>query len=261
MKKHLQIYKLNDKSDSYHIDKGILPNISFRMLIIGKSQLSGKSNLVGNLILLKEFYRDDFEGDNVFVISPSLDTDPKLRTIIEQKEIPSQNTYDTYDEDILKGIYSLIEDEFTEAVENKEKPKHYLWIIDDCSYSGIFKAKNFGILKKAFSNGRHINLSCIITAQKSTDIPTACFENSSCGFFFSCSDRQLDKIENDMNYTSTRKIFKSKFRSVTKEPHSFMLVNFSNPVESRYLDKDFNPIVFDPEGEADDISTPPLSGQ
>jgi hypothetical protein len=244
MKKELKIYRLNDKSDSYDIKKGLLPDVSFRMLVIGRSKLSGKSNLVGNLLLLPEFYKNDFDEKNIFIISPSLDTDPKLQTVIEQRDIPKQNTFSFFDEELLKEMYNMIEEEYVEAVENKQKPNHYLWIFDDMSYSGIFKAKNFGIVKKMFSNGRHINLSVIITAQKASDIPTAAFENASAAFCFACSDRQLDKIEQDMNYNTSRKEFKKQFRATTKEPHSFMLINFSNPAAERYLDKDFKPIVF-----------------
>ena len=244
MKKELKIYRLNDKSDSYDIKKGLLPDLSFRMLVIGRSKLSGKSNLVGNLLLLPEFYKNDFDSNNIFIISPSLDTDPKLQTVIEQRDIPKQNTFSFFDEELLKEMYNMIEEEYVEAVENKQKPNHYLWIFDDLSYSGIFKAKNFGIVKKMFSNGRHINLSCIITAQKASDIPTAAFENASAAFCFACSDRQLDKIEQDMNYNTSRKEFKKQFRIHTKEPHSFMLINFSNSAAERYLDKNFKPIVF-----------------
>lgn len=246
-KKKLIIEKMIDKSDSYVIDKGLLPDLSFRFLCIGKSFLSGKTNFCGNILLKPEAYRNDFEGENMFIVSASLSNDEKLKTIIKEKEIPSQNLFSEYDEEMLMAVYQMIEEEYEEAVENQKTPKQYLIFFDDMSFSGIFKGKNFGIINKMFSNGRHINLSVLLTAQKATDIMTSAFENMSAGVFFNCSDRQLEKIETDVNYVTTKKLFKLKFREVCKEKHSFFMVNFSNKPEFMYLDKDFNPITFEEE--------------
>ena len=243
--KKLSIEKMIDKSDTYVIDKGVLPNLPFRMIVIGKSFLSGKTNFCGNLILKPEAYRNDFEGNNIFIISASIFTDPKLSVIISEKLIPSQNLFGEYDEDMLEAIYEMIEEEYQEAVADKKIPKHYLIYFDDMSFSGIFKGKNFGIIAKMFSNGRHINCNILLTAQKATDVMTSAFENMSAGVFFNCSERQLEKIEADTNYVTTKKLFKKKFREVTKEPHSFLMVNFSNKPELMYLNKDFEPIVFE----------------
>ena len=47
---------------------------------------------------------------------------------------------------------------------------------------------------------------------------------------------------NDHNYTTDKKSFRKMFRELTDEPHSFMVVNYSNPMGSRYMDKHFNPV-------------------
>ena len=244
MKKKLQIYKMIDKSESYYTKKDRIADLPFRMIICGKSQLSGKSNFCCNMLLLSEFYLKDFDGKNIFIISPSIHSDPKLETLIEEKEIPARNTFDFYDEELVEAIYQMIEDEYIEHVEKKKKPPNFLIFFDDLSSTGIFKAKSFGIINTIFSRGRHINLSVIMTAQKATDCPTNAFENMTMGVFFSCSDRQMDKIEHDVNYHTNRKDFKKKFRDVTKESHSFLCVNFSNPPDEMYLDKNFEPIDF-----------------
>ncbi len=36
--------------------------------------------------------------------------------------------------------------------------------------------------------------------------------------------------------------FKKMFREVTREPHSFLVVNYSNPPEKLYMNKNFKPI-------------------
>ena len=123
-------------------------------------------------------------------------------------------------------------------------------IFDDMSFSGIFKGKNFGIISKMFSNGRHINLSVIVTAQKYSDIMTSARENMTLGIFFNCSDKQLDLITEDINYITSKKNFKKKFREVTREKHSFFVVNFTNNPNEMYLNKNFEPINMK---EEDDI--------
>tara|TARA_R110002153_G_scaffold185499_1_gene338595 strand:+ start:9798 stop:10559 length:762 start_codon:yes stop_codon:yes gene_type:complete len=244
MKKKLQIYKMIDKSESYYTKKETIADIPFKMVVCGKSQLSGKTNFCCNMLLLPDFYKNDFEGKNIFIVSGSINSDCKLSTLLSEKEVPAQNTFDFYDEELIKSIYDMIESEYIKHVEEKKRPPNYLIYFDDMSFSGIFKSKNFGIVNKIFSNGRHINLSVIMTAQKCTDLPSNCFENLTLGIFFSCSDRQLDKIEHDVNYHTNKKLFKQKFRSITSVPHSFLAVNFSNPPEEMYLDKNFEPIDF-----------------
>ena len=240
--KKLQIYKMVDKSENYYTKKDKIADIPFKMVICGKSQLSGKTNFVGNMLLLPEYYSNDFLGKNIFIVSGSLDSDPKISTLISEKEIPARNTFDFYDEELIEAIYAMVEDEYTKHIEEKKRPPNYLIFFDDLSSSGILKQGK--IINKIFSVGRHINLSVIMTAQKATDCPTNAFENLTLGIFFSCSDRQLEKIEHDVNYHTTKKIFKKKVREITSEPHSFLCVNFTNKPEEMYLDKNFEPVNF-----------------
>jgi hypothetical protein len=99
-----------------------------------------------------------------------------------------------------------------------------------------------GVMAKIACNGRHILLSSLITAQKYTDLPTCLRENLRGGIFFSGTDLQLEKIQEDHNILKDKKQFRTMYREVTKEPHSFLVVNYSNPVESRYMNSDFLPI-------------------
>jgi len=89
-----------------------------------------------------------------------------------------------------------------------------------------------------------INLSIIVTAQKYTDIPTSSRENMTGGIFFSCSEKQLDLITDDICYISNKKLFKKSFRNLTNIKHGFMVVDFSKPIDKRYLDSNFKPILF-----------------
>ena len=74
--KELKILRVKDKLDKFGVKKTITPNLSHRALFIAKSGV-GKSNLIVNLLLRaeNEFYRDNFDGDNIFLISPSINSD------------------------------------------------------------------------------------------------------------------------------------------------------------------------------------------
>ncbi len=242
--KKLEIYKVKDKNEKYYTKKPIISDLPARICIVGKSQLSGKTNFLVNLLCRNDFYGNDFDGKNIFLISGSVGNDSKLQTLIIQKQIPSENIFSEYDEELMEALYELIQDEFEEALENNKTPKNTLIIFDDMSFGGIFKGKNFGVINKMFSNGRHINLSCILTAQKYSDIATSQRENMTMGIFFNCSEKQLEQITEDINYQTDKKNFKEKFRSACKEKHSFFVVNFTNPAETMYMNKNFEAIYF-----------------
>ena len=56
------------------------------------------------------------------------------------------------------------------------------------------------------------------------------------------TESSIITVMNDHNYTTDKKSFRKMFRELTDEPHSFMVVNYSNPMGSRYMDKHFNPV-------------------
>jgi hypothetical protein len=242
MPKTLSIYKVKDEAETYYTKKDLIFDVPFRLLIVGKSQLSGKSNILVNLLLRDEFYNKDFDGDNIFLISPSITNDEKLKKIIKVKEIPEENLFLEYDEDVLKELYQVLQDEYEEAKANGEKPQNKLIVFDDMSYNGALKSKQHGVVNKIMSNGRHINLSCIQTSQKYSDLLTSSRENANGAIFFNCSNKQLELIEADHNYLGSKKEFMNMFRNVMDEKHSFLVVNYTNPKEQRYLDKNFDVI-------------------
>lgn len=240
----IKIFKMRDKNEALHKKKGLLFDLPMKLLIIGKSQLSGKSNLIGNILLQedKRLYRDEFDGDDIYIVSPSARTDNKIRTLIEEKDIPAGNVFEDYDERELDTLYEVLKDEFNNAIIEKEKPRHKLIIFDDMSASGMLKKNMNGVMAKIFCNGRHIMLSVIVTAQKYSDILTTCRENSTGLMVFAGTDRQLNLIMDDHNHFEDRKEFVKMFREQTNEPHSFLVVNYSNPIKTRYMDKNFKPL-------------------
>lgn len=247
---HNPMLVAKDRFSSFKVPKEDTPDLPFRIEIVGKSQYAGKTNIILNLILRpmdsedsegQNLYKNDFEGEDIYLISPSLHIDEKLSKIIEYKDIPAGNTFDQYSELNLESIYGVIKGKFEEAIRRGDKPVHSLVILDDCSFSGALKEKLHGALAKIFCNGRQMLISVILTSQKYSDILTVCRENYTCMMLFECSDKQLDLIYEDVGMMN-KKVFKKLFREATKNPHSYLVVNAKFPPSQRYQDMTFKPI-------------------
>ena len=234
----LRILKVKDKSEKHYVNNGKLFNLPSSIIICGRSLISGKSNMILNIILRPEFkFGKHFKGENIYVVSPSTDTDYKLKTLIKQKDIPQSNLFSNYSEEGLEAVSEHIREVYEE-----DPSAHQLIIFDDASYSGVFKKKRFGVLAKMFQNSRHEQLSIIATTQTYTDIGNNLRSNSNILILFGTSDRILDTIADENAYAMSKKSFKEMFKQYTKKRHSFIVINYQNPLEERYLDSDFNPI-------------------
>ena len=139
--KPIQIYKCKDKKEKYYTDKGLCFDLPFRILLVGKSQYSGKSSFILNCLAQTDerLYKKDF--DEIFIFSGSLTTDNKIKEVILQHEIAEENLHEEFDEDMLEAIFDLTKEDYEDAIENGEKPKNTLIILDDISYSGDLKKK------------------------------------------------------------------------------------------------------------------------
>ncbi len=238
MTQSLGMLKVRDKADSYVTKKKNIPDIPFRLLLIAKSG-QGKTSCILNLLLRKEFYFNDIKGVNTFIVSGSLNNDQKLITMVKKLDVPSSNLMMEYDEERLEAIYEYISELYTEAEENKKKPENYLLLMDDMSFGGSLKSKMNGIMSKIFCNGRHINLSVIVTSQRYSDLLTTCRENASAVFVWSCSDRQLKTIAGDHNIMENEKEFRKMFRKHT-QGRDFLVIDYTSP--SLYRNSKFKPI-------------------
>ena len=234
-----KILKVRDKLDSFKVKKKILPDISNRTIFVAKSG-NGKSNLLVNLLLRKEpeFYNNDFQGDNIFLISPSAKCDDKLKILIESKEIPESNVFKVYDNDVLSTIYDLIKQEYMSFVSDKKKPPNFLIIIDDCAVNLKDGGRRGNILEKIFVNGRHYNCSCWTTTQYYTHLPSVVRTNANAIFLWNTSHKEFTKIAEEVSDYPNRE-FIDKMREQMTDKHSFVLVDFTKPREEQYKNSDF----------------------
>jgi len=235
-----QILKIKDKTDSYYTKLKDIFDLPMRLVIVGKSQLSGKSTIILNLLLRDSFYAKSFKGENIYLISNNK-LDNKLKILQEMKQIPDQNIFE-YDEEKLEVLYEMLEDEFMAAVAENEKPDNILLVFDDVAYSGNLKNKTTGIVSKLVMNGRHANISTIFTTQKYSLISTGVRSNVTGAILFGNSAKELELMTEDYNYLNDRKLFQKMYRNATRERNSFLVVNFSNDSGNLYLDSEFKPI-------------------
>ena len=233
-----KILKVIDKSDTYYTPMDGIPDLPFRMIVVGKSQLSGKSNLILNILLREEFYKDMWSPEDIYVISNNK-LDNKLRILKEQMDVPSSNVM-RYSEGGLQGIYDHIEELAAEAVGFGEKPVNSLLVIDDCGYGGNLKETTDGVMSQIFSNGRHINLSVIVTGQKYTQMSTTMRTNATAAILFGNSAKEVDLMTEDHCFMPTKKAFREMFRNATKERNSFLAIDYTS--EPFYRDSEFNAI-------------------
>lgn len=238
--------KMKDDFDKIKTHHKSLFDLPMKGLIVSKSQIGmGKSNLIGNMLLKDDAYRNIFKPENIYIINPSTNIDKKFRVIIEELDIPKDNVFTEFSNEVLDTIYEHLQDEGKQelAEDNTISPK--LVIMDDCSFGGGLKSKKNGSLARLFCNGRHLNISIVLTSQKYTDIPNVCRENATFVIAGSCSQKQLDLIIDDHNILPKKKDFNTMFRKTTAEPFSFLVINYNNKSTERYLDKDFNVIKID----------------
>ena len=233
------ILKIKDKSDSYYTHLKDIFDIPFRLIIVGRSFLSGKSTVILNLLLRDTFYKDHFKGDNIFIVSNNK-MDMKMQILKEEKDVPSENFME-FSESNLEMIYEKIEEDAMEAVNDNKKPVNSLIVLDDCAFGGDLKSKTNGTLSRIMCNGRHVNLSCIVTSQKYTQLSTTVRSNASGAILFGNSMKEVDSMEADLNYLDNKRDFVKLFRKATDGRNKFLVVNFSN--DDIYLDSEFKVIA------------------
>jgi DNA helicase HerA-like ATPase len=233
---------MKDMSDDFTIDKGLLPNLSFRGLIVGRTG-SGKTSALGSLLLLPEFYLNDFKGENIYIFSP-LKNDFKMETIIKSKEIPPSNISTEYDDEMLGMIYDKVTDNFEQAIQLGDTPEHVLIVLDDLSFSGALRTGTFNNIARVFMNGRKQMVSIILTTQFYHHILNSVRQNASFVMLYNTSLRQLESVMEEHNFLPTKKQFVKMFRDNVKKKTDFILINHDNhEPENLYLDKNFEPIL------------------
>jgi len=247
--KNLKILKMKDKTDSFTTKKPIIFNLPARLIITSPSG-GGKSGYLGNLLLREEYYKNDFEPENIFIFSGSVKGDEKLNTIITELEIPSSNIFSDYDEQALEVIYEMLVDNYNDNMEDKVKDKrklNSLIVFDDLAFSDSMKAtKKERMLKKIYMNGRKFLVSSFILTQRFIAVGKNLRENATGFVMGKASNKEVNTIEEELNFLTgkdSRRRFIDGFKETTNIPFGKFIINFSN-YPNIYYNQDFEKINF-----------------
>lgn len=234
---------MKDDSEDYFIEMEQIFDVPFNLVVCGPSKISGKTNLIGNLLLSKEFYRGIFQPENIYVICPTFDVDGKWISIARELKIPAGNVYRQYKESDLMKLSMKFKADYAKAVMDGDLPPYVLVVFDDCSHSGDLKSKKKGFISELFCNLRHYNVSGIITGQKYTQLPTEARSNCTGLLIFACGGSCPDLLYNDVGFGMKRDKFIQTYERETLAKHRFMIYNKTNSPETRFLDSNWLPIA------------------
>ena len=95
------------------------------VMYISAPRGSGKTHLLINLMIQRQFYRNLF--DKVYIFCPSYYLDKKYSHL----NLPDDQAFEKYDPETLQGI-----------IDNCDKDKQTLIILDDCMAEKDFKSNN-----------------------------------------------------------------------------------------------------------------------
>lgn len=245
---------MKDKTDKFTIKKKELPDLPAKILMCMKSG-GGKSSLLGWLMCNggEKGYKDNFDFENdVYIFSGSLKMedgkpkgDFKLGQMIKFLDIPEENIFNDFDNDLLNELYDMMVEDFNEAISEGEKPKQKLIIIDDLGFKNqMNKTKqDESAIDKIMCNGRKFLVSICILNQRIIQFSPTCITQATSIIFNSPNNRDLEMYEKSFNYLDTKKEFNKMVREQTNgSKHNFMSIDFSK--DDIYRDKDFKPIVF-----------------
>jgi len=236
-----KIWRMKDLTDEFTVKKQPLFDLPMRLLICGSTG-SGKTSVLGNLLLRPDMYKGDWKPENIYIVSGTLKSDSKLKTIVEQLDVPQSNLFGKYEDPLMDAIFEMIEDNYNESIADNKRPEHSLIVLDDVSYTGRLAAvnKQDDPLLRVLMLGRKLMCSVICTSQKYSQLATSARENASAMMLATCTNKQLNLIENDVNYLKTKKDFHDLFRRQTKEPHDYFIVDYAHP--ALYKDHNFSPL-------------------
>lgn len=242
LNKKFKVLKVRDKNDNYSTDIDTLYDLPMRLILSGASG-SGKSSYLVNLLLNENYpYKRLFQGEDVYIFAPDPYKDNKLNVIITELDVPESNVFDNYSDELLDAVYENLLEEYQEAVDEKKRPTNKILILDDLSFSSKF-AKRFNTLGKVFQNGRKFLVSVVVLSQYYNQVSPAIRMNASGVVFYRAPNSQIEKLEVEHNFLlGGKKSFLKMVHSNNREKNDFVIINYSNPSSSIYLNKDHEPI-------------------
>ena len=218
--------------ERYAMTENIIPRLGSSTIINGKSG-SGKTNLLLNLCLKKEFYGKEKKSDKhgyfelVFLFSPTAESDDLAEYLnIDSKRIV---TYDF--ESKLQHIFDTQE----KIIKNKslDKSPKILLIYDDLQADQKFLRSK--VFMRSFIANRHSNITTIFLSQSFTKTPRVCRLQASNIMIFPASESEINLLVQEYCPAHTTEAqFYELVKHATKERFNFLHIATRVPPEIRF---------------------------
>jgi len=215
-----------------------LPDISTGQLglLVGKVK-SGKGVLISNLLMNKNFYKDQFQM--VYIISPTIYSDKTSRFL---KDAFPNTIYDKYSDKVIEDIIK-----YQESYDKSERP-FIAVIADDIvgSLSNSISNKPYS-LYSLLARYRHYNIGLMLIAtQNLRSVPAIARANASFVMLSRTSNqKELEKITEEFGESfGSQKNFLKLYNDATKEPYSWCYLDFNHVQPKLY--KNFTTLLYPP---------------
>jgi len=210
----------------------IIPRLGTSTIINGKSG-SGKTNLLLNLCLKKEFWGKERPTDKTgyfdltFFFSPTAESDDMPEYLgIDKKRI----VVDDF-ENKLEHIFS-VQDKIIKSKGIEKSPK-ILLIYDDMQANAKFMRSK--IFLRSFIANRHSNITTIFLSQSFTRTPRACRLQASNIMIFPASESEINLLVDEFCPAHTTSAqFYELVKEATKDQFNFLHINCKAPMQDRF---------------------------
>ena len=203
----LNIYPIRPNQQKNPMKKKIHPNLmnieNGCLCLCVAPVRSGKSSLISNLLLSKNFYKDAF--DYVVIISNTAFNDDTSRFLVDKYK---GSVYDRYDDKIIQDIIT-----YQESFTDKRDQKRFALILDD--FIGI---KSSSLIWKLCSRYRHYNCGMLFMAsQNFKSLPPIARNNASHYLLGNITNmKEMEKLSSELSDSFGGD---KSFRSLMNEVH------------------------------------------
>jgi hypothetical protein len=190
--------------------------------IINGGKGSGKSTMALNVLKSKNGYKKWF--DNIFLVSPTAQRDPKFNKLCEELDRDGK-CYSTCDDETIDAIISKLM-EFNDGFDSskEERRPHSLVIFDDC-LAFLPKSTQKSSFNRLITTSRHLNTSVWILTQKYNKVNPLIRANMDLLSFFRTNNKlEFKTLEDDVNVDEQE--LKTIYDFATEQPNSFLHISF-----------------------------------
>ena len=232
-----------------------LPSLPSRGIFLAPS---GQFKTTTMVSLILDHYRGCFE--RIYVFSPSVDIDsawtPVKRYVYGEMKIEEdeQCFFSEFDVEALEGIMHTQHEIIKELKRRKKKSLFgILVVVDDFSDNpAVLHAAGKNPLNSLFTRGRHLNISCWVSAQKLTTISTVIRSNTQ----FYCVGRlrgqkELQAFLDEISAVHSPQTLLRIYDQATLRPHGFLYVDLTKQPVRLYANFEHRIRVQDPVSSAE----------